>query len=173
MNIFQYIQEGGVIMYILLLLNIIGFSIMIHKCYVFNCEKKNTGQIIDGIQEQLRLQGPEQKDTPALIELARGEISLYLNPLENGLNTIKVIAIISPLLGLLGTVVGVFLAFNAISQTGLSDPSHFAKGISLALITTVGGMMVALPHLIGHHYLLSVLDKIEGKLERDLFSQIL
>ena len=81
--------------------------------------------------------------------------------LENGLNTIKIIAAISPLLGLLGTVIGVLMSFSQMAKGGMGDPSSFANGISLALITTVGGLIVAIPHYIGHNYLLGNLDELE------------
>ena len=80
---------------------------------------------------------------------------------ERGLSTIKIIASIAPLLGLLGTVVGVLNAFDKISQKGLNDPSIFANGISVALITTVAGLVVAIPHYIGYNYLIAMLDRIE------------
>lgn len=90
-----------------------------------------------------------------------------------GLNTVKIIAIISPLLGLLGTVIGILMAFTTISEQGLSDPSAFAGGISVALITTVGGLIVAIPHNIGYNYLIQLVDSIEITLELDILPAIL
>lgn len=109
----------------------------------------------------------------ALIELIKQEIQSYMHGLEKGINTIKIIAQIAPLLGLLGTVVGVLMAFKVISQTGMSNPANFAEGISVALITTVGGLIVAIPHFIAHSYLLGYLDQIESTLERELISKVL
>ena len=93
--------------------------------------------------------------------------------LEKGLNTVKIIASISPLLGLLGTVIGVLVAFRVMSQTGLNNPASFAQGISMALITTVGGMIVAIPHYIGHNYLIGMVDQFETNLEKELLSDVL
>ena len=59
---------------------------------------------------------------------------------------------ISPLLGLLGTVVGIIEAFMAINSTGMGDPALLASGISKALITTAGGLFVAIPAMIMHRY---------------------
>ena len=53
-----------------------------------------------------------------------------MNSVEKGLNTVKIIATISPLLGLLGTVLGVLLSFNKMASSGMGDPSVFASGIS-------------------------------------------
>jgi biopolymer transport protein ExbB len=91
---------------------------------------------------------------------------------ERGLSTIRIIASIAPLLGLLGTVIGVLTAFEAISQKGLGDPSIFAGGISLALITTVGGLIVAIPHYIGYNYLIGMLDKLEANLNTQMSMKI-
>ena len=91
--------------------------------------------------------------------------------MEFGLNSVKIIATISPLLGLLGTVIGVFTSFDAISKSGLEDPSVFAEGISVALITTVGGLVVAIPHYIGYNFLIGTVDTLEVTLEEELFKE--
>lgn len=70
--------------------------------------------------------------------------------LERGHNFIKLLAAISPLLGLLGTVTGMILTFQAISLFGSGDPKLMASGISQALVTTVLGLVVAIPLLFGH-----------------------
>ncbi|MCF6200951.1 MAG: MotA/TolQ/ExbB proton channel family protein, partial [Hydrogenimonas sp.] len=78
------------------------------------------------------------------------------------------IATTATLFGLLGTVVGVLMAFEAIGKVGMGDPSVFANGISMALVTTVGGLIVAIIHTIGYNYLIAYLDDIEASLEEDL-----
>lgn len=80
----------------------------------------------------------------------------------------QIIASITPLLGLLGTVLGILSSFSIISQKGLDNPNLFAEGISLALITTFGGLIVAIPHFVGHNYLKSYLDQSERKLEKSI-----
>jgi biopolymer transport protein ExbB len=172
MRIFSFINEGGPIMYVLLILNIIGFATIISKFVTLARESKRYGDIAGTIANTF---GPEikSKDPSSLIEVCRIEISNYMQTIEKGLNTIKIIASISPLLGLLGTVVGILMSFKVISQTGLSDPSHFAAGISVALITTVGGLIVAIPHFVAHHYLLGQLDRIESSVEKELFAKVL
>lgn len=169
---FEYIQEGGPIMYVLLVLNIIGVALMIAKFMLLMREQKLTGINVASMQEGLKTKtGSLSGD--ALIELIKQEIQSYMHGLEKGINTIKIIAQIAPLLGLLGTVVGVLMAFKVISQTGMSNPANFAEGISVALITTVGGLIVAIPHFIAHSYLLGYLDQIESTLERELISKVL
>ncbi|MDX1454145.1 MAG: MotA/TolQ/ExbB proton channel family protein [Gammaproteobacteria bacterium] len=73
--------------------------------------------------------------------------------LERYLNTLGTIAAISPLLGLLGTVVGMIKVFAAITVQGVGNPGVLAGGISEALITTAAGLAVAIPSLIGYRYL--------------------
>ncbi len=168
MSLWNYIQQGGAIMYLLLLLNIIGFALMISKFVILKREASNA------VDTASRLSGNIPKGSAdSVLELAKQEIASYIAGIEAGLNTIKIIATISPLLGLLGTVVGILLAFQVISQTGLSDPANFAQGISLALITTVGGLIVAIPHFIGHTYLIGSLDRLEAQIEKSVLAQVL
>jgi biopolymer transport protein ExbB len=91
-----------------------------------------------------------------------------VHELEVGMTTIKVIATTAPLLGLLGTVIGIYEAFQVISSTGLQDPGKFAAGISYALITTIVGLIVAIPHYIAHNYLSGELDALEITVEKHI-----
>jgi len=159
-------------MYILLVLNIIGFAIMFSKFFLLSKEKKRTEELSHELSERIKAKA-QNTDSNGLIELAKQELNGIMGHLEKGLNTVKIIASISPLLGLLGTVIGVLIAFRVMSQTGLNNPASFAQGISMALITTVGGMIVAIPHYVGHNYLLGMLDKIESNLESKVLSKIL
>jgi len=159
-------------MYVLLVLNIIGVALMIAKFMLLMREQKLTSINVASMQEGLKSKSGSLSGD-ALIELIKQEIQSYMQGLEKGINTIKIIAQIAPLLGLLGTVVGVLMAFKVISQTGMSNPANFAEGISVALITTVGGLIVAIPHFIAHSYLLGYLDQIESTLERELISKVL
>lgn len=172
MKLYEYIQQGGTIMYILVLLNIIGFAVMLTKFWLFNKEKTNAGFLADEIGKRIK-ENRGETDLQAIIEIAKQEVATYINQVERGLNTVKIIASISPLLGLLGTVIGVLVAFQIMSKQGLSDPSYFAQGISMALITTVGGMIVAIPHFVGHSYLLGMLDALESRLEKEVLTRVL
>jgi len=89
-------------------------------------------------------------DTESL-ELKLNEAVLKEIPnLENSLTLIKIIAAVAPLLGLLGTVTGMIITFQAITIFGAGDPKTMASGISSALITTVLGLIVAIPTLLAH-----------------------
>ena len=79
--------------------------------------------------------------------------------MEKNLNTLGTIAAITPLIGLLGTVIGMIKVFNAITAQGIGDPVVLAGGISEALITTAAGMSVAIPALIFHRYYTGKVDE--------------
>ena len=76
-----------------------------------------------------------------------------VHELERYLNTLGTIASVSPLLGLLGTVIGMIKVFTAITSAGVGNPAVLAGGISEALITTAAGLSVAIPSLMFHRYL--------------------
>lgn len=85
------------------------------------------------------------------LELKLGEAVLKELPkLESGLAILKIIAAVAPLLGLLGTVTGMILTFQAITIFGSGDPKAMAGGISSALVTTVLGLLVAIPTVLLH-----------------------
>ena len=155
-------------MYLLLLLNIIGCALMVSKIIIFRREKSVVQETAQNLSQKIKSTSHD-----SILELAKQEIAEHIAHLESGLDTIKVIATISPLLGLLGTVVGVLVSFQIIAQTGMNNPANFAQGISLALITTVGGLLVALPHFIGHSYLIGTLDRLEGQLEKLVLTRVL
>lgn len=85
--------------------------------------------------------------------------------LERGQNLLKLLAATAPLLGLLGTVTGMIITFQSISFFGSGDPKLMAGGISQALITTVLGLIVAIPLLFGHSFISSLSDNILRRLE--------
>lgn len=171
MSLFHYIQQGGPVMYLLLVLNIIGLTLLLWKTYVVVQANKSKEVLKGQLKESLQ-QGNLSSDNSANISLLKDLVHGAVHHLESGLNTIKVIATISPLLGLLGTVLGILSAFQVISSKGLSDPSLFAGGIAMALITTVGGLIVAIPHFVGHNYLVSALDDLEVTLEKELIQEL-
>ena len=166
MDLLVYIERGGIIVEILILMNIIGFTIMIWKSFVFFIASKNIDKTSSKIINELQL---TQNYELAQI---KSTIALKVNSIESGLNTIKIIASLSPLIGLLGTVIGILNSFDSISHLGLGDPTVFSSGISIALITTVAGLVVAIPHYIGYNYFIGSLDKLEIKLEKAVLDKI-
>jgi len=98
----------------------------------------------------------------AMEEAANGVI----HDMERYLTALGTIASISPLLGLLGTVVGMIRVFTALVEQGIGNPNVFAGGISEALVTTAVGLGVAIPALIFHRYLLRKVDELVVTMER-------
>jgi len=86
--------------------------------------------------------------------------------LEKGLSMLKLLAALAPMLGLLGTVTGMIETFQVITQFGNGDPKVMAGGISMALTTTVLGLIAAMPLLLAHNLLSSRADSINATLEK-------
>ena len=162
MSLMYYLDKGGIIMYILSLLSIIGVTILIWKFFILFIFKKNINNISKSILENFNF---EDKNNDFILKIIKDEISIVVLKLEKGLETIKTISTIAPLLGLLGTVIGILDSFEKIASKGM-DSSFFAGGISLALITTIGGLVVAIPHTIGYNYLIRMVDFIEVNINK-------
>lgn len=90
-----------------------------------------------------------------------------VHELERFLNPLGTIAAISPLLGLLGTVIGMVKVFSAIQAQGVGNPGVLAGGISEALITTAAGLSIAIPALIGYRYLRGRVDSLVVQMEKE------
>ena len=90
-----------------------------------------------------------------------------VHELERYLNSLGTIAAISPLLGLLGTVIGMVKVFTAITAAGVGNPGVLAGGISEALITTAAGLSVAIPSLIAYRYLRGQVDALVVDMEKE------
>lgn len=95
-----------------------------------------------------------------------------VHDLERFLNTLGTIASISPLLGLLGTVVGMISVFAAITQHGVGDPAALAGGISQAMITTAAGLTVAIISLVFYRYFRRKVDGIVVIMEREAIKMV-
>lgn len=94
------------------------------------------------------------------LELKMDEAILKETPkLESGLSTLKILAAIAPLLGLLGTVVGMIATFQSITLFGTGDPKLMAGGISQALVTTVLGLITAIPLVLIHSFLQGISNR--------------
>ena len=90
-----------------------------------------------------------------------------VHELERYLNLLGTIAVVSPLLGLLGTVIGMVKVFAVITANGVGNPGILAGGISEALITTAAGLTVAIPSLIGYRYLRGRVDSLVVHMEKE------
>lgn len=91
---------------------------------------------------------------------------LQVNEMERGLFVLEIVIAAAPLIGLLGTVTGLVGVFSGFSETtGMPDPGAFVKGIALALSTTVLGLSIAIPALVGNALLMRRVESLAAKLE--------
>ena len=167
MRLVDFINAGGSITWILVAMNVIGLSLIIWRLFILRDFKKRMDSEAKILVTYLRTQFNTSKLLDH-VDLVKDSISQRVHELEMGMTSIKVIATTAPLLGLLGTVIGIYEAFQVISSTGLQDPGKFASGISYALITTIVGLIVAIPHYIAHNYLSGELDSLEIRMEKHM-----
>jgi len=174
-EVLDYIIKGGPeIMVPLLLLFLIGLTIIIERLIALTKAKINTAEFLTKVRAALR--NKNVKEAVKVCETFKGPIASimktglmkYGDPkeeieksmenaamheiarLERGLPVLSTISNLAPIIGFLGTVVGMIASFDALSQ--LNDPGAVAKGISQALITTAGGLITAVPMLLGYSY---------------------
>ena len=155
----ERVQQGGVVGYIILALAIIGVILSMVRMVILQAEgerikKQMNDDVANGDNALGRVmqtyQANKDADTETL-ELHLGEaISAEIPRLSRGINWIKIISVVAPLLGLLGTVTGMIDVFETMSLFGTGDPKLMAGGISQALITTVLGLVAAIPCVFLH-----------------------
>lgn len=156
----ERIQQGGVIGYIILVLGVVGLTLVIERLISLgSISKKMHRQLadLDNSSDDNPLgrvvMATEQAHAQDLdtLELILDEAIIREMPkLEQGLSMIKLLAAVAPLLGLLGTVTGMIETFQSISLFGTGDPKLMAGGISQALVTTMLGLVIAIPLLFLH-----------------------
>ena len=160
----DYIEKGGIIGYVLLFLLTVGITIIFWKFFHLMYVKITKDKYIYKTLQEVK----DIKDPTLALSIARESMDEKITRIELGMSTIKIIASISPLLGLLGTVVGILNAFESVAASGLGDPAKFAEGISLALVTTVMGLVIAIPHYISYNYYNRTIDMIDAVFSKEL-----
>ncbi|HUM98943.1 MAG: biopolymer transporter ExbB [Halothiobacillus sp. 20-53-49] len=187
------ILAGGGMMIPILLASIVALAIIFERLWALRYSRLLGGDLVGSIESWLT-QG--QLSTLKISELARtSPLGMILaaglqntgnmdamrarmedagrhvaHQMERYLNTLGTIAVISPLLGLLGTVVGIIDVFQSITASGGAagiNPELLAGGISKALVTTAGGIMVAVPAYVFHRYFRGLVDERIIDMERE------
>ncbi|MCP3999989.1 MAG: energy transducer TonB [Gammaproteobacteria bacterium] len=158
-NIIERIQQGGLVGYLIIALGIVGLLISLERMIVLGSANKKVSKQLEsstpsddnalgrvlGVYAKLKT-----TDTETL-ELKLSEAIFKETPaLNRALLFIKIISVVAPLMGLLGTVTGMINTFQAITLYGTGDPKLMAGGISQALVTTVLGLSVAIPMVLLH-----------------------
>ena len=159
-NLRERIDQGGTVGYIIIVLGIFGAFIAITRFIQLMfvsaqvaAQKRNPGKASkrNPLGRVLSVYQESKGIDLESLELRLGEAVLKETPKLQRFNMmLKVIGVVAPLLGLLGTVVGMIITFQAITLFGAGDPKMMAGGISQALITTVLGLCVAIPMVLLH-----------------------
>ncbi|HHS50911.1 MAG TPA: MotA/TolQ/ExbB proton channel family protein [candidate division Zixibacteria bacterium] len=185
----EYFNKGGFIMYPLLGLFVIGIAFTIVKLWLlmratinskrfFNQTTKTleTGGLKKAIEICEKTRGPLAALFHAGLERAeRGlayveraienEAAVQLGYLERGMIWLSTIISVAPMLGFLGTVQGMIIAFDTIAKAGDIVPSDVAGGISTALLTTFSGLAIAIPMQIFFNYFVNKVDRMVVEME--------
>ena len=161
-NLEEHLENGGIVGYLTLGLGAIGVLLaVIQWLYLFGvgakvrAQKKNAGSPKGNnpLGRILQAYHDNKNADVETLELKLDEAILKETPaLERFLTIVKLISAVAPLMGLLGTVTGMIATFQAITLFGAGDPTMMASGISMALVTTVEGLVVAIPTLMLHSF---------------------
>ncbi|MBS93967.1 MAG: energy transducer TonB [Chromatiales bacterium] len=158
-NLIERIQQGGLVGYLIIALGIIGLMISAERMVVLGiASRKVTAQLAtetpssdNALGRVLGVYNDNRKQDTGTLELKLSEAIFKETPaLNRALLFIKIISVVAPLMGLLGTVTGMIQTFQAITLYGTGDPKLMAGGISQALVTTVLGLTVAIPMVLLH-----------------------
>lgn len=158
----ERLQQGGGIGYLILVLGAIGLLIVLQRAFgLFLSRRKIQAQVKSDEPDEKnplgRMQSTAEKITSKNIDAVVLRMDEQLSEesarLNRGLPTVAVLAAVSPLLGLLGTVTGMIETFQSITLFGTGDPKLMSGGISQALITTQLGLAVAIPLVLFHSML--------------------
>lgn len=185
----KFIEGGAGFMGAVLLTLIFGLALAFERVIYLNLASTNTDKLVDAVEDALNNGGVEA--AKELCRNSRGPVasifyqgldrvdqgidvveksvvsygSVQMGLLEKNLSWISLFIAIAPMLGFMGTVIGMIEAFDTIQQEGDISPTIVAAGIKIALITTVTGLMVAIILQIFYNYLISQIDSIVNKME--------
>ncbi len=159
-TLMERVQQGGTVGYVIIVIGILGLLIATLRLVYLHLTARRVKRQLAQVDKQeadnplgrvLLAAGDGQKHDIETMESLLDEAILRETPaLQRGLGLIKLLAAVAPLLGLLGTVTGMIVTFQSISLFGTGDPKLMAGGISQALVTTVMGLVTAIPLLFLH-----------------------
>jgi len=188
--VFDLLAAGGWVMPVIVLCSVIALGIFIERSVALNPDRIAPPHLLANVWKQLKAGELDAQRLKALrhgsplgailaaglanrsqgrdvmkesIQEAAGHV---VHDLERYLNTLGTVAAVAPLLGLLGTVVGMIRVFSEITVQGTGNANALAGGISEALITTAAGLVVAIPALVMHRYFTGKIDTIVVGLEQ-------
>jgi len=186
----KFIEGGPEFMALVLICLILGLALAIERIIYLNLATTNSTKLLDKIEGALASGGVEEAkevcrntrgpvasifyqglerssegvDMAEKAVIAYGSVQMGL--LEKGLSWIGLFIALAPMLGFMGTVIGMIQTFDAIAASkGEVDPSVLAKGIKVALITTVSGLVVAIILQVFYNYIVSKIDSLVNQME--------
>src|SRR5206468_6892778 len=185
----QFLKDGGPIMFLLIPTSIVGLTFIIERGLALRwnkvippelenalnlCRNKQDLTMLHGICQQQpaplsrlllvameHLNWPKGENQDAIQTRARHEIAR----LERGLVVLEIIVGIAPLLGLVGTIIGMMSVFGDVGKSGLNDAAKLAQGISLILRATLMGLLIAIPSLIFWSYYSKKVETLAVEME--------
>ncbi len=187
-NFLDLLVDGGILMIPILLCSVIALGVFLERIFYFRRKKIIPQELLVQVEDLIK--GNKIDDLTNVLKRDRSPMArIFFTALKNfgkkrviikesveevgrqesellekNVGVLSVIAQITPLLGLLGTVQGMIKVFNKIVSIGVGDPSQLADGISVALVTTAAGLTVAIPTLIGHHYLMARANELTSEM---------
>jgi len=189
-QVLNTLQQGGTVMIFLVLSSIIAVAIIIEKFITLRRRKVIVPEIVSvienlktpadidlalsicqnnqGVFSNIAMIGLKNTYLPReeLRELFEDQGRQEVRSLERGIGVLETIAAISPLLGLLGTVIGMYKAFGVISTEGITQSQELAGYISYALITTVVGLAIGIPTLVFYNYFTNKAENLVLDIEK-------
>jgi biopolymer transport protein ExbB len=190
----KFIEGGAGFMSVILLCLIIGLGLAIERIIYLNLSTTNTTKLLNKVEDALKTGGVEAakdvcKNTRGPVasiyyqgldrynegmEIVEKSIvsygSVLMGRLEMNLTWISLFIAIAPMLGFMGTVIGMIGAFDAIAAAGDISPTIVADGIKVALLTTVFGLIVAVILQVFYNYIISKIDGIVNSMEDSTIS---
>ena len=192
----ELIKAGGLIMWPILLCSVIALAIVAERFWSLQVKRVTPKNLVAQVWQWDKVGELNKK---RLLELRQGsplgrilvaglvnrnhsrlvmkesieEVGRHVaHELERFLNTLGTIASVTPLLGLLGTVIGMIKVFAVITTQGVGDPGVLAEGISQALITTAAGLTVAIPSLMFFRYFRGKVDELVMTMEQEALKMV-
>jgi biopolymer transport protein ExbB len=188
---FEIVKAGGVMMGPLILASIVAAAIFLERLWTLQGRRVLPGELTEKVWrlvEQQQIQDKHiaalqqnsplgkilaaglanrNRERPILKEAIEDTGRHVVHELDRFIGALGTIASLSPLMGLLGTVLGMIRTFNSITTAGIGDPAALAGGIAEALITTAAGLTVAIPALIGYKYLRGRVQQLVVQMEKE------
>ena len=185
----KFIEGGAGFMSLIIICLILGMALAIERILYLALSKTNTTKLLDAVEKALEEGGIEK--AKEVCRNTRGPVAsifylgllradqgidvvektivsyggVQMSQMENGLSWIGLFISIAPSLGFLGTVIGMIQAFDAIQAAGDISPNVVAGGMKVALITTVGGLIVAMILQIFYNYIIAKIDALSIDME--------